>query len=216
MRLPFTVDEFLGVFASYNETVWPAQVLLTAMAVVAVGLAVRRQAFSHRVIAGILAALWLWTGVVYHLAFFTAINGAAYVFGALCVLQAAAFVAFGVVRPALRFEVRPTIGGAAGALLVTYAFVGYPLVGAAVGHAYPRLPTFGVPCPTTIFTLGMLLWSRRPLAPALALWPLLWAGIGTAAAVSLGMTEDLGLTAAGVVAALLIFGGALRPITEGR
>lgn len=35
MELPFTVDQFMAVFAAYNTAVWPAQILLYALAVVA-------------------------------------------------------------------------------------------------------------------------------------------------------------------------------------
>jgi hypothetical protein len=38
----------------------------------------------------------------------------------------------------------------------------YPLLGIRFGHSYPRAPLFGVaPCPTTIFTFGLLLWATR-------------------------------------------------------
>lgn len=32
MTLPFTKEEFLTVFARYNESVWPAQVVLAGLA----------------------------------------------------------------------------------------------------------------------------------------------------------------------------------------
>ena len=79
MNIPFTLDEFLDVFRRYNEAVWPAQVILVALALVAVGVAVRGRAFG-RTPALILAFFWLWIGVVYHLMFFQSINPAAVVF----------------------------------------------------------------------------------------------------------------------------------------
>lgn len=90
------------------------------------------------------------------------------------------------------------------------ALVGYPIVGFLVGHRYPAAPTFGVPCPTTIFTLGLLLWSTGPLARRLTVVPVLWAIVGTSAAVNLGMTEDLGLFVAALCAVLFIFAPARR------
>lgn len=69
------------------------------------------------------------------------------------------------------------------------------------GHGWPRAPVFGVaPCPTTIFTLALLLASRTPLVVAAI--PVLWALVGTTAAVLLGVPEDLGLLVA--VAAFLL------------
>ena len=76
----------------------------------------------------------------------------------------------------------------------------HPRIGALLGHGYPQSPSFGVaPCPTTIFTFGLLLWTDRPVPRPLLVIPLLWSLLGVSAAVSLGIKEDLGL----VVAALL-------------
>ena len=36
MQLPFTIDQFFGVFRDYNTALWPAQIVLLALAVVAV------------------------------------------------------------------------------------------------------------------------------------------------------------------------------------
>jgi hypothetical protein len=36
MQLPFTIEQFFGVFRLYNITVWPAQVFLVLLAVLAV------------------------------------------------------------------------------------------------------------------------------------------------------------------------------------
>jgi hypothetical protein len=56
-----------------------------------------------------------------------------------------------------------------------------------------------VPCPTTIFTLGLLLFAAPPVPRIAFLVPLLWAAVGSVAAVSLGVVEDFGLLAAGAV-----------------
>jgi hypothetical protein len=64
MRIPFTAEQFLGVFREYNESVWPAQWLLLLAGITAVLLAVRGGPRAGRVISLILAALWLWMGVV--------------------------------------------------------------------------------------------------------------------------------------------------------
>lgn len=73
------------------------------------------------------------------------------------------------------------------------------LIGYFAGHQYPRTPIFGVaPCPTTIFTFGILLAAER-LHWYLYLIPLLWAFIGTSAAFVLGVREDFGLAAAAIV-----------------
>jgi hypothetical protein len=194
MRLPFSVDELNDVFARYNAAVWPAQVVLFLLALACVaglsflpGLA-RRIPFA-------LAALWAWMGVAYHFAFFTRINPAAWGFGLLC-LGASALFAWQGARGALVFRWLPGRRAAAGAALIAYALVGYPVLGVALGAQYPSSPTFGLPCPTTIFTLGVLLFAIRPVPRIVFVIPLLWALIGSVAAFSLGVGQDLGLLVA--------------------
>jgi hypothetical protein len=80
----------------------------------------------------------------------------------------------------------------------------YPILGQLLGHLYPRCPTFGVPCPTTIFTFGMLLWTIGKVPKYVLIIPLLWSIIGFSAAINLGIKEDIGLLIAGLVATFMI------------
>jgi hypothetical protein len=202
--LPFTAERFFDVFRQYNESVWPAQWLLAAMAVVAVIAAGRARARGGQITSGVLAMLWLWSGAVYHLAFFTAINRAAVVFGALFVAQSILFIWLGVRRRQLKFRARMDSAGIIGALLIVYALVIYPLLGDSLGHRYPEAPTFGVPCPTTIFTFGLLLWCDPPVPRRLVVIPALWAVVGTIAALQLGVPEDFGLSVAALIVTPLV------------
>jgi hypothetical protein len=201
MTLPFTTAEFFAVFARYNRAVWPAQILLLGVALwICVGMA--RDA-RRRVTLGLLAALWVWMAVAYHLRFFAAVNPAAKGFAVLF-LAAAALFAWAALTDRER---GPRSAGArrlAGWSLVGYALVLYPLLGLAAGQRYPAIPTFGLPCPTTIFTLGVLLLLSASTSRALFVAPLLWAVVGTSAAVGLEVVEDLGLAAAGLVAAYFL------------
>ena len=203
MRLPFTTEQFLDVFARYNEAVWPAQWLLLALALAAVALAFRESPSAGRWVAAILAALWLWMAAAYHLAFFRAINPAAVAFAALFVVQALLLAWAGVWRGRIASGQRSRPALVAGLSLVAYALVLYPAFGLALGHRWPAMPTFGLPCPTTIFTLGVLLLAAPAAPRVLLVIPLLWAAIGTSAAMQLGMREDFGLVAAGVVTVLV-------------
>jgi hypothetical protein len=91
-----------------------------------------------------------------------------------------------------------------GAVLIVYALVVYPVLGHLLGHRYPAAPTFGLPCPTTIFTFGVLLWARAPVPRVLVVVPMLWAALGAVAAMQLGVPEDFGLLVAGVTAVPMI------------
>jgi len=204
MNLPFTVDQFMSVIEQYNQTVWPMPIILNLLGLVAVFLAVKKSALSNRLIAAILAFFWLWIGIAYHLAFFTAINPAAYAFAALNVIQGILFLIFGVFSQRLSFRFKSDVNAFIGALLILYAMVIYPLLGYLFGHVYPKAPTFGLPCPTTIFTFGLLLWTDIKLPKSLLIIPFLWSLIGFSAALTLGIFEDTGLLVAGIIGVVLI------------
>lgn len=86
MKPPFTTDQFLDVFARYNVAVWPVQLFVYLLGVLCIVLALRRATYSSRIISLILSLFWLWMGVVYHFLFFSKINQAAWMFGALLIL----------------------------------------------------------------------------------------------------------------------------------
>jgi hypothetical protein len=205
VSLPFTSEDFFGVFARYNEAVWPAQIALNALALFCVVLAFRAGGRPGRWISALLAALWFWTAVAYHFAFFSRINPAAWLFGGVALAGALAFLWLGTVRGRLRFSPVADWRGATGGILIAYALLAYPLLGWLAAHRYPRAPTFGVPCPTAIFTLGILLLAAPPVPRVAYIVPVLWAAVGSVAAFALGVPEDLGLLAAGIAALVAAF-----------
>jgi hypothetical protein len=172
--MPFTPEEFLDVFRRYNDEVWPMQWILATVAVGAVILALRGSARNGRIVSGILAGLWLWMAVAYHFAYFATISRTAYVFGALFAGEALLLLLVGVKQNQLGFRVRASVTGVAGACLVMYALLIYPILSHALGHRYPASPTFGLPCATTIFTFGLLLWSDQKVPWRLIVIPAAW------------------------------------------
>ena len=211
MQLPFTPAQFFEVFRQYNEAVWPMQVLLNLLALAALVTLLRPGRGASRVAAFILALLWTWTGVAYHWAFFIAINKAAWGFGAVFLLGATAFLWTGVVKGRLDFGTARGPRGILGWMLIGYALVVYPLLTTWFGHAYPELPTFGLPCPTTIYSIGLLCFLAAPFPRLVLAAPLIWTLVGTQAVFLLGVYADLGLLVAGLVAAYLFF--VARPST---
>ena len=164
MALPFTPEAFVDVFARYHQAVGPAApALLTALAMLAIALAWRDAPARGRAVSLILAALWAWTGLAYHLAFFSAINPAA-----PCAWE-------GGVRGRLRFDARRDGRSLVAGALLGYALVAYPLLGAWAGHRWPAAPSFGLPCPTTICTIGLLGLARGAVPRLVLVGPVLWA-----------------------------------------
>lgn len=202
-RVPFSTNDFFAVFTSYNEAVWPAQLLLLGAAVAAVTAAVLRGARLRRWVWAILAFLWVWTGVAYHLLHFSRINPAAIGFGALFVLQGLLLLWRGAARGDLGFRAELDASGLAAGAILTYALVIYPLIGLLTGHALVASPTFGAPCPMVIFTFGMLL-----LAPGAPAWlyaiPVAWSVLGISAITLFGVVQDIGLPISALVAVVLL------------
>ena len=118
-------------------------------------------------------------------------------------LQGILFFIAGVLKSNLRFRFRRDLLGITGSVFLIYAFVIYPALGYWFGHRYPAAATFGLPCPTTIFTFGMLLWTGRRAPLYLLPIPVAWSFMGFWAAISMGMTEDFGLLVAGIIASLI-------------
>jgi hypothetical protein len=215
MKLPFTVEEFLSVFERYNRAIGPTPLLAYALAGAALWLAWRGGRPASRAVLGILAGFWAMNGAGYHLSFFRAVNPAANVFGALFLAQAALYAAAAAKVDPLAFRVRRTPRHAVALALAAYAAIVYPLVGAALGHAYPRSPLLGVaPCPTTIFTFAVLLLAEGTVPVTLYAIPFLWSLVGVSAAAQLGIREDWGLAVAGVVGTAILVGRRLHHPAE--
>jgi hypothetical protein len=173
VSLPFSHDAFLDVFAAYNRAWWPVAAVLWIATVSAIIQLVRGRTLGRGLVA-LLAIHWAWSGIAYHAGAFAAINPAAPLFAVLFLVQAFAFAWTGVIRGRLAFAWGRSWRHWLAALLLGAAVV-YPGVAWATVNAWPRLPTFGVPCPTTLFTAGCLLaavpaaprgcWSSRSCGP---------------------------------------------------
>jgi uncharacterized protein DUF6064 len=213
---PFSQAQFLAVFAHYNLAVWPAQLIAYLGGLIIVGALVRRTAASGRIVGVALGCMWIWTGAVYHGLYFSAINEAAFAFGAVFVMQGVGLIYGGLAKrfePSLRPE-GSDWSEPIGWFLVVYSIVIYPLVGLAAGHRHLELPMFGItPCPVTIFTFGVMLLVRSAVAGWLLVIPAVWSLIGGSAAFLLGVPQDWLLLATGIVAMpLLLRQRACRPV----
>jgi hypothetical protein len=213
---PFTVEQFFDVFRRYNEAVWPWQMALVALGLGAAVLALARPEKTARLVSGILAFLWAWMAIEYHWRFFAGINPAARLFALVFLMEAAAIAWLGVIRERLVFE-PPSMGRRSLAVVFcAYAFIAYPYLGFLAGHRYPATPTFGVPCPTTILTLGILGFAVRGPSRLLLVVPLLWSALGGYAAFRLGVPQDFGLLAAGVITVASLLWRGPDPYDAGR
>ena len=212
--LPFNTQQFLDLFVSYNAAIWPVQIIAYGLGFVALAALRLRHPKREQTILAVLASLWAWNAIAYQLAFFTRINPAAFGFAALFALQALVLAICTIRTPDLRFEIEGNWRSFAAMALIAYAMLLYEALALWAGHGLMQGPIFGVaPCPTTIFTAGILLLGHGSMLKWLSIIPVLWAVVGTSAAVLLGITEDLGLGVAGVILATSL---GVRLMNEGR
>ena len=205
MVLPFSVEQFLSVFKSYNLSMWPAHILAYALGIAVVLCAFRNRPGSNRFVNIVLGLFWIFNGIAYHIVFFSTINKIAFGFGALFVIQGLLFLVSGLFKNQIVYEFKPNLASIVGILFIIYAMLLYPLIGYSLGHGYPFSPAFGLaPCPTVIYTFGMMLLAVKTLPRGMLIIPLIWSLIGFNAALSLGILEDTGLLAAGIVGTVII------------
>jgi uncharacterized protein DUF6064 len=215
MQLPFTREQFFDLFTAYNEALWPAAVALwiASAVIVAVRLSARRP--HDRWISALLVGHWAWSALAYHVAFFTRINPAAWLFASLFLGQAVLFFRVGVVQRRLSFDPWGTAWAPLAWGLIGYSLA-YPAINAIEQLDLLRIPTFGLPCPTTIFTAGVLMLAT-PRSLGLSTVPVIWSAIGGSATLLLGVHADSALPIAGI--ALAIFSArrtSPEPLRAGR
>ena len=204
MKLPFTAEQFLEVFRNYNQAVFPIQIGFSLVGFLCIYLILKPNGNSNKITSILLSFLWLWMGIVYHVIFFTAINKAAYLFGGFFVIQGLIFYILGVSKNKLSFQFKKDKYGITGMLLILFSLIIYPILGYLFGHIYPNSPTFGLPCPTTIFTFGILLLNQKKCPIFVLVIPFIWSIIGFSAVFQFGIFEDSGLIVASLPTVFLL------------
>lgn len=203
MNLP-SLEQFFNVVKDYNLAIWPMQVIAYLIGFVALILAIKKTKYSSRIISAILAFFWLWVGFIFSPIYFTKVFEMAGVYVVLSIIQGIILLIFGVFRPNISFRFKTNVYSIIGIVFIIYAMFGYPLIEYFFGRGYPQLLSFGlVPCPTTIFTFGLFLWTDEKLPKYILIIPLILA-ISGSLAVYLGIWEDIGLIIAGILGTIMI------------
>ncbi len=207
LKVPFTTAQFFAVFADYNAAIWPLQILVYVLGFVAVLALSLTGSRSKWIVLSVLVILWAVNGIGYHFVFFAKINPIARVFAGAFVLQSILLAAAAIVPTDLRFQVRRDVRSVIGLMIIMYALLIYALLGYWAGHGLLAGPMFGVtPCPTTIFTIGMLFLARGTWVVRLSIIPLVWSLVGVAAAGQLGVPEDYGMPVAALALCIALVG----------
>jgi Family of unknown function (DUF6064) len=200
MKTPFTTEKFFSVFENYNHSIFPVQIILflfVVCAFLAIGTKIKQK---DKIVAAILAILWLWIGIVYHIGFFSGINKVAYGFGVLFILQGLFISWEGVLLYNLKFEFKTSLQAYFGYFFILYGLLIYPVVGYFMEQNLSRTISIGLPCPTTILTFGFFLLCDKKFSKYLLIIPSLWAVIGISAALTLGVYQDFMMIIAAIIA----------------
>ena len=199
----FNLEEFLNILGSYNLKIWPLQIIVFLFGLVAVVFAFRKTKSSGKVILAILSLLWLWNGAVFCLLFWSTIYKLAYIFAALFVIQGALLI-LALLRSDIVISFHPDWKSVIGIILIIYSMAGYQIFGYFLGHIYPNFFAFGlVPCPTTIFTIGLFMMTYGKIPGYYLIIPVI-VSTGGFMVIPMGILEDIGLILAGIFGIVLI------------
>jgi hypothetical protein len=203
--IPISTEALFSLYGSHNEATWPASLVGYALCMLALIMALRPFPGSSRAISAILAAFWFWNGIVFQIGFFAPLNWGALIFGGFFILQGILFLWIGVVRDSLDMRLTGGWRDPEDHVLLAVAFI-YPYLDLISGHHWPQMQLPGtLPGPTVLVTFAFLMMAQRRGAKSLAVIPLLWALVAGAAALSLGIWQDVAMAACGIATAVLLF-----------
>lgn len=202
------VDDFYAMFAAYNQAVWPMPIVMYVLALAAFIFSLQKRQGNNAVVLYILSFFWLWNAVVFSLLYFSRFSSMFYMSALLFIFQAIVLFLNGsslAVKPRLSFKLQNNFKTWAGMIFIMYALILYPIIGWAASHAYPAGPIFGTaPCPSAIFTVGMLLLAEKKISKILLIIPVIWGFAGFLPVLIYDVYADIGLILSGVASLILI------------
>jgi len=199
MKIPFTTEEFFNVFEKYNAGVFPAQIIIILMGITGMVFLHSENKFRDRYIGLFLGILWLWSGIIYFITYFTAINKPAYLFGGLFITQAILLLLNAFSPNRMRFSFTADLKGYFGYFFAVFGLLIYPVIEYFIGGSLMRTITLGLPCPTVILTFGYFLLTTGRFRIYLLVIPVLWSLMGLSAAINFGVYPDFMLIVAAII-----------------
>ncbi len=202
--LLFSPRTYYRLLELYNLAIWPAQFAGVAIGLGVVALLVGKRGRHDRLIAGLLAACWLWIAWAFHFQRYAQINWAAPWFALAFALQALLLVVFGVLGGRIVWQ---TSGGSErwfALSLVAIVVLGYPWLAPLAGRPWTSAESFGVAAdPTAIATVAVLALVRGRIRWLLLVVPLLWCAVATATLWAIDAQLEAMVVAVATVLALL-------------
>lgn len=203
MKVPISTEQFLSVFKSYNHSVFPMQLIILILGFLTVFAILQKKRNLDKLIGIILAFIWLWAGVVYHLKFFSGINKAPFAFGALFIIQGIIFLSQTFFAKDYKFSYLKDMRGIIGLFLVFFGFILYPIISWITKGTTDLIISAGLPCPTVIATFGFLALTFTRVKWYVYIIPVLWSLVGISAALNFGIYQDFTMLLAAIVVIII-------------
>ena len=191
--LLFSPRAYWRLFEQVNGETWPWQIAILLAGAAALVFVLRPRPWSDRVLAGLLALAWVWTGLRFVGHYYAEINWLAAGAVPLFLGQGALLAGFCTLRQPTRQPAAPRAPALAGPVLLVYALALHPLVAPVAGRPLAAAEVVGLaPDPSAMATLGFLLLLRRgAVSWLLATLPLLWCLASAATLLTMGTAEGL-------------------------
>ena len=204
--LLFSPRTYYRLFELYNASVWPAQIAAIAVGIVILYLLVRPGPMAGKLVAGLLAACWLFVACGYFYVRYATINWAAPYFAAGFALEAFLLIWIGIFRGSLLFRLDRTWMSVIGLCIYLFALALLPLIGPLLGRPWMQAEIFGLaPDPTAIATLGLLLIATGRMIGVLLVIPMIWCAVSAATLWTMGSPEARAVIAVLFVCILATF-----------
>jgi len=200
MKVPFTSEQFFEIFEKYNSAMYPSQIILLVLALLGIFLLYSKNPIKDKFIGLFLGLLWIWTGLMYHITFFTQINKLAFVFGGLFIIQGILILISSLFTRQLVFSYHHQTKDYFGYFFIGFGLIVYPLISYFTLGEITKTISLGLPCPTTIFTFGFLILTSSQFPKYLLIIPSLWALVGLSAAINFGVYQDYMIIVAAITA----------------
>jgi hypothetical protein len=166
-------------------------------------LLIGKRRHHERIIAGLLAACWLWIALAFHYQRYAQINWAATWFAVAFACEALLLAIVGVLPG--RLDLRVARGGARwiATSIVAITILGYPILAPLTGRPWASAEIFGVAAdPTAIASVALLALVGGRIRWLLLLVPVLWCAVAAATLWAMDAPEGWVVLAAGLVALL--------------
>jgi hypothetical protein len=199
--LLFSPSTYYRMIERYNLAIWPAQLAGMAIGLAIVALLIRKRGHHERIIAGLLAACWLWVALAFHYQRYAQINWAATWFAVAFACEALLLVVVGVLAGRLDLQLARSGTLWIATSIVAISTLGYPELSPLTGRPWTSAEIFGVAAdPTAIASVAVLALVRGRIRWLLLVVPVLWCAVAAATLWAMNAPEGLVVLVAGLLA----------------